>query len=53
MTNQIPTVIIDTEAQSTELLKLYLNELGYVQLTGEFSDIITGYNFIMKTDLRL
>lgn len=48
MTNQIPTVIIDTEAQSTELLKLYLNELGYVQITGEFSDIITGYNFILE-----
>lgn len=48
MTNQIPTVIIDTEAQSTELLKLYLNELGYVQIVGEFSDIIGGYNFIME-----
>lgn len=48
MTNQIPTVIIDTEAQSTELLKLYLNELGYIQVTGEFSDIITGFNFIME-----
>lgn len=48
MTNQIPTVIIDTESQSTELLKLYLNELGYVQVTGEFSDIITGYNFILE-----
>lgn len=48
MTNQIPTVIIDTEAQSTELLKLYLNELGYIQLAGEFSDIIGGYNFIME-----
>lgn len=48
MTNQIPTVIIDTEAQSTELLKLYLNELGYIQLAGEFSDIISGYNFIME-----
>lgn len=48
MTNQIPTVIIDTEAQSIELLKLYLNELGYVQLAGEFNDIITGYNFILE-----
>lgn len=48
MTNQIPTVIIDTEAQSTELLKLYLNELGYIQVTGEFSDIITGFNFILE-----
>lgn len=48
MTNQIPTVIIDTEAQSIELLKLYLDELGYIQLAGEFSDIITGFNFIME-----
>ncbi len=48
MTNQISTVIIDTEAQSTELLKLYLNETGYIQVTGEFSDIITGFNFIME-----
>lgn len=48
MTNQIPTVIIDTEAQSIELLKLYLNELGYIQIAGEFNDIITGYNFILE-----
>lgn len=48
MTNQIPTVIIDTEAQSIELLKLYLDELGYIQVTGEFSDIINGYNFILE-----
>lgn len=48
MTNQIPTVIIDTEAQSIELLKLYLNELGYIQITGEFSDIVGGYNFILE-----
>lgn len=48
MTNQIPTVIIDTETQSIELLKLYLNELGYVQIAGEFSDIISGYNFILE-----
>lgn len=48
MTNQIPTVIIDTEAQSIELLKLYLNELGYIQLAGEFNDIMTGFNAIME-----
>jgi len=48
MTNQIPTVIIDTEAQSIELIKLYLNELGYIQVTGEFSDIIGGYNAILE-----
>jgi pilus assembly protein CpaE len=48
MTNQIPTVIIDTEAQSIELLKLYLKEIDYIQLTGEFSDIIGGYNAIIE-----
>lgn len=49
MTNQISTVIIDTEAQSTELLKLYLNELDFVQVTGEFSDLKDGYNNIIET----
>lgn len=48
MTNQIPTVIIDTEAQSIELLKLYFKELDYIQPIGEFEDIIAGYNFILE-----
>lgn len=49
MTNQIQTVIIDTEAQSVELLNLYLNELSYIQVTGEFTDIVEGYNSILET----
>lgn len=48
MTNQIPTVIIDTEPQSIELLRLYLNELNYIQPAGEFEDIIAGYNYILE-----
>lgn len=48
MTNQIPTVIIDTEPQSIELLKLYLKELDYINLTGEFEDIVAGYNAILE-----
>ena len=48
MTNQIPTVVIDTEPQAIELLKLYLTDLDYINITGEFIDIITGYNFILE-----
>ena len=48
MTNQISTVIIDTESQSIELLKLYLTELQNIQITGEFSDMIVGYNTILE-----
>lgn len=49
MTTQIPTVIIDTEEQSIELLKLYLSELDYIQVTGEFTDIMVGYNDILES----
>lgn len=48
MTNQIPTVIIDTEAQSIELIKLYLNEMENIQVIGEFTDIVEGYNAILE-----
>lgn len=48
MTNQIPTVIIDTESQSIELLKLYLKELDCIHVTGEFQDIVAGYNAILE-----
>lgn len=48
MTNQISTVIIDTESQSIELIKLYLKELDYVQVIGEFEDIVAGYNAILE-----
>lgn len=49
MTNQIQTVIIDTEEQSIELLKLYMKELDYIGSTAEFCDIISGYNYILES----
>lgn len=48
MTNQIPTVIIDTDSQSIELLKLYLREIDSVQVIGQFEDIVAGYNAILE-----
>lgn len=48
MTNQIPTVIIDTEPQSIEILKSYLEDVDYIQITDEFSDIVAGYNTILE-----
>ena len=48
MTNQIQTVIIDTELQSIELSKLYLQELDYIQITEEFTDMIAGYNAVLE-----
>lgn len=49
MTNQIPTVIIDTQQQSIELLTLYLKELDFIHITDVFDNIVTGYNAIMET----
>ena len=49
MNNQIPTVIIDTEPQSIEILKLYLKDLDYIQISEEFDDIVEGYNFVLET----
>lgn len=48
MMNQIPTMIIDTESQSIELLKLYLREIDSIQLVGGFEDIVAGYNAILE-----
>lgn len=49
MTNQISTVIIDTQEQSIELLTLYLKELDFIHVTDVFDNIVTGYNAIMET----
>ncbi len=49
MTNQISTVIIDTELQSTEVLEAYLKECENIQITGIFTDIVEGYNNILET----
>lgn len=48
MTNQISTVIIDTEPQSIELLGLYLRDLDYINVIGTFENIVTGYNAILE-----
>ncbi len=48
MTNQITTVIIDTQTQSTDVLKLFLKELDYVQILDSFVDIVEGYNYILE-----
>jgi len=49
MTNQISTVIIDTEEQSTEVLSLYLKDLEYIHITDVFNDIVKGYHSILET----
>lgn len=48
MTNQIPIIIIDTEPQSIELLKLYLKGVDDFTIVGEFNDIVTGYNVVLE-----
>lgn len=49
MTNQISTVIIDTDAQSIELLNLYLIESPSIVVTNTFVDIIEGYNAVLES----
>jgi len=49
MTNQIPTVIIDTEIQSVEVLKLYVKELGFIQVLETFTDIVNGYHAVLES----
>lgn len=49
MTNQIPTIIIDTVPESVELLNLYLKEVDYIQITGVFNNIVSGYNAVLET----
>lgn len=48
MTNKTQTVIIDTQQQSIELLRLYLEELDYIEIVGEFTDITSGYNAVLE-----
>lgn len=48
MTNKTQTVIIDTQSQSVELLRLYLEELDYIEIAGEFTDISAGYNAVLE-----
>ncbi len=48
MTNQIQTVIIDTQAQSSELLNLYLQDVDFINITETFDDFVKGYNAVME-----
>ena len=47
MTSQIPTIIIDTDIDSLEIIKLYLKDTNF-NIIGEFTDIIQGYNAILE-----
>jgi len=49
MTNQIPTVIIDTVPEAVELLNLYLKEVDYIQVIGEYDNVVSGYNAVLET----
>ena len=48
MTTPISTVILNTDAQSMELLDLYLQDLEDIQIMGRFSDIGEGYDEVLK-----
>lgn len=47
MTNKISTVIIDTESQSASVMKLYLEELEDVNITGIYDNVSIGGNFVL------
>lgn len=47
MPEKISTIILDSDAQSLELLGLYLEALDYIQLEGKFSDFNQGYQAII------
>lgn len=49
MTNLIPTVIIDTVPEAVELLNLYLKEVDYIQVTGVYDNVVSGYNAVLET----
>src|SRR5574344_1836143 len=48
MTEQISTIIIDTEQQSLALMLSYIKEFGQAQVLGSFSDIVKGYNAVLE-----
>lgn len=48
MTNPISITIIDSDAQSLELEKLYLDEISDLEILGSFSSTVEGYNFILE-----
>jgi pilus assembly protein CpaE len=46
--NQINTILIDAESQSLELLNSYLKDSESIQVVGEFSDFVSGYNAVLE-----
>src|SRR5574344_2097900 len=48
MTNQISTIIIDSEPQSVEVLEMYLGEIPFVEVKETFSDAVIGYNAVLE-----
>lgn len=48
MTNQISTVIIETDEQPLILLKSYLGEISDINVVGEYTNIVEGYNEILE-----
>lgn len=50
MINPIKTVIIDEDPQSIELLKLYIKDLDFIEVIGEFNSLQTGGHAILETN---
>lgn len=48
MTNKIPTIIIDTDDNSSEVTRLYLEETELYEVIETYSDAIEGYNSILE-----
>lgn len=50
MANPIPTLILNTDVQTTELLELYLKESEDINISGTFSDIDQGYEAVLNVN---
>lgn len=50
MVKQFSTVIVDSDAQSIELQKLYIKDLEYVQIVGEFGNITSSCKQIIELE---
>src|SRR5574344_283420 len=48
MTEQISTVLIDSQQQSIDILTAYLNESNIVQIMDSVTDIVKGYNSVLE-----
>lgn len=47
MVEKISTIILDSDPQAIELLGLYMEDIGYIQIDGAFSDFNQGYQAII------